>query len=152
QVRESGGGEAGRLAVLVVSVPRRIVREYLDALEAAGVRPKSVGIAAVALGDYAAFCRGPSDEPLAIVSPTGRDLEVAVFVERRLIADHVLRDGAVPSAAELDEMVRRDLAEVFRTAEGPIHVLHAGPAPVAVPAVDVGADDAGAPTDLFELA
>ncbi|MGH7894340.1 MAG: hypothetical protein ACREQL_06705, partial [Candidatus Binatia bacterium] len=29
QVRESGGGEAGRLAVLIVSVPRRIVQEYV---------------------------------------------------------------------------------------------------------------------------
>jgi Tfp pilus assembly protein PilN len=144
QVRESGGGEAGRLAVLVVSVPRRVVREYLDALELAGVRPKTVGIAAVALGDYAAFCRGPSDAPFAIMTPSGRDFELAVFVERQLIADHVLRDGLTPTAAELDEMIRRDLAEVFRAPEGEVEVLYAG-APLSAASVD------GTP-DLFTLA
>ena len=36
QVRESGQGETGRLAVLVVSVPRRVVRQYVEALEQAG--------------------------------------------------------------------------------------------------------------------
>ena len=151
QMRESGGGEAGRLAVLVVSVPRRVVREYLDALEKAGLRPKAVGIAAVALGDYAAFCRGPSDAPLAIMTPSGRDLELAVFVDRQLIADHVLRDGLTPTAAELDEMVRRDLAEVFRAPEGAIEVLHAGAPPLSPVNVDGGVDGDGA-SDLFAMA
>ncbi len=145
QVRESGGGEEGRLAVLVVSVPRRVVREYLEALEVAGVRPKAVGIAAVALGDYAAFCRGRSDAPLAIMTPSGRDFELAVFVERQLVADHVLRDAIAPSAAELDEMIRRDLAEVFQAADVPVELLHAGGAPASPEA-------ANGSIDLFTLA
>ena len=37
QVRTSGEGEAARLAVLVVSVPRRLIQLYLDALDGAGL-------------------------------------------------------------------------------------------------------------------
>ena len=117
QVRESGGGEAGRLAVLIVSVPRRVVTEYVDALEAAGARPKAVVIAASALGDYTAFCRGSLEAPLGVVMRSGADLEVALFAERQLVASHALRGGSVPPAVELQQMVRRDLAEVFHPSQ-----------------------------------
>jgi Tfp pilus assembly protein PilN len=125
QVRESGGGEAGRLAVLIVSVPRRVVTEYVDALEAAGARPKAVVIAASALGDYAAFCRGKLDAPLAMVVQSGADLEVALFAERQLVASHALRGGVVPSPGELQQMVRRDLAEVFHPSQVAVEMLYA---------------------------
>ena len=128
-----------------VEVPRRVVRGYLEALERAGVRPKAVVIAAVALGDYAAFCRGRSDGSLAIMTPSGGDLELAVFVERQLIADHVLRETTAPSLAEVDELIRRDLAEVFQGVEGPIELLHAGVAAVLPEA-------ANGSSDLFALA
>src|SRR6185369_13556392 len=125
QVRESGGGEAGRLAVLIVSVPRRVVTEYVDALEAAGARPKAVVIAASALGDYAAFCRGTLDAPLGMVVQSGAELEVALFAERQLIASHALRGTSVPSPTELQQMVRRDLAEVFHPAQVAVEMLYA---------------------------
>jgi general secretion pathway protein L len=125
QVRESGGGDGGRLAVLIISVPRRVVTEYVDALEAAGARPKAVVIAASALGDYAAFCRGALDAPLGMVVQSGADLEVAVFAERQLVASHALRGGVVPSPAELQQMVRRDLAEVFHPAQVAVEMLYA---------------------------
>ncbi|MBI3769318.1 MAG: PilN domain-containing protein [Deltaproteobacteria bacterium] len=125
QVRESGGGEAGRLAVLIVSVPRRVVTEYVDALEAAGARPKAVVIAAAALGDYAAFCRGTLEAPLAMVVQSGVDLEVALFAERQLVASHALRGGVVPSPGELQQIVRRDLAEVFHPSQVAVEMLYA---------------------------
>jgi len=126
QVRESsGGGESGRLAVLIVSVPRRVVTEYVDALEAAGARPKAVVIGAAALGDYAAFCRGTLDAPLGMVVQSGAELEVALFAERQLIASHALRGTSVPSPTELQQMVRRDLAEVFHPAQVAIEMLYA---------------------------
>lgn len=125
QVRESGGGETGRLAVLIVSVPRRVVTEYVDALEAAGARPKSVVISATALGDYAAFCRGTLDAPLAMVVQSGVDLEVALFAERQLVASHALRGGVLPSPGELQQMVRRDLAEVFHPSQVAVEMLYA---------------------------
>jgi len=126
QVRESsGGGESGRLAVLIVSVPRRVVTEYVDALEAAGARPKAVVIGAGALGDYAAFCRGTLDAPLGMVVQSGAELEVALFAERQLVASHALRGTAVPSPAELQQMVRRDLAEVFHPAQVAVEMLYA---------------------------
>ncbi len=126
QVREStSGGETGRLAVLIVSVPRRVVTEYVDALEAAGARPKAVVIGAAALGDYAAFCRGSLDAPLGMVVQSGAELEVALFVERQLVASHALRGTAVPAPAELQQMVRRDLAEVFHPAQVAVEMLYA---------------------------
>jgi Tfp pilus assembly protein PilN len=125
QVRESGGGEAGRLAVLIVSVPRRVVTEYIDALESAGARPKAVVIAAGALGDYTAFCRGSLDSPLALVVQSGTDLEVALFADRQLVASHALRGGVTPSPGELQQMVRRDLAEVFHPTQVAVEMLYA---------------------------
>ena len=124
-MRESDGGEAGRLAVLLVCVPRRVVREYVEALEVAGVRPKAVVIAAGALGDYAAFCRGTLDAPLALVARSGTDLELALFAERQLIASHALRGVAMPSVPELQQMVRRDLSEVFHAPEMAVELLYA---------------------------
>jgi Tfp pilus assembly protein PilN len=122
QVRESGQGENGRLAVLVVSVPRKVVRQYVDALETAGIRPKSVAVAAAALGDYAAFCRGALAQPVALLVRDGAEGELAVFVERQLVASHAFR-GHSPSTTEVNAMVRRDLAEVFHVVEAPIDLL-----------------------------
>ncbi len=144
QMRESGQGEAGRLAVLVVSVPRRIVRQYVEALEQAGVRAKSVVIAAGALGDYTAFCRGALAQPVALLVRDGGDGELAVFVDRQLVASHALR-GKV-STTEINAMVRRDLAEVFHVVEAPVDLL-VGASPNGVPAA---ADDGT--LDLFALA
>jgi len=145
QVRESGGGEAGRLAVLIVSVPRRVVTEYVDALEAAGARPKAVVIAASALGDYTAFCRGNLQAPLGVVVQSGADLEVALFAERQLVASHALRGGSVPSAVELQQMVRRDLAEVFHPSQVAVEILYAT-------AQGRGAEEADSAGELLALA
>jgi general secretion pathway protein L len=144
QVRESGQGENGRLAVLVVSVPRRVVRQYVDAVEQAGVRAKSVVVAAAALGDYTAFCRGALAEPVALLVRDGREGELAVFVERQLVASHALR-GTVPSTTEVNAMVRRDLAEVFHAVEAPVDLLVAA-SPNGTPAAPEGT------LDLFALA
>ncbi len=146
QVRESGGGEAGRLAVLIVSVPQRVVREYMEALAIAGVRPKAVVVAAAALGDYTAFCRGSLENPVAVVARSGADFELAVFVEHQLIASHALRGAALPAPAELQEMVRRDLAEVFHATQVPVETLYAMvPNGAAPPPADT-------PADLFTIA
>ncbi len=144
QVRESGPGENGRLAVLVVSVPRRVVRQYVDALEAAGIRPKSVVVAAAALGDYTAFCRGALAQPVALLVRDGDEGELAVFVERQLVANHSFR-GHAPSTAEVNAMVRRDLAEVFHAVEAPVDLLVAA-TPNGTPASPDGT------LDLFALA
>lgn len=144
QVRESGQGENGRLAVLVVSVPRRVVHQYVEALEQAGVRPKSVVVAAAALGDYTAFCRGALAQPVALLVRDGADGELAVFVERQLVASHALR-GMAPSTAEVNAMVRRDLAEVFHVVEAPVDLLVAAHAN-GTPAVPEGT------ANLFALA
>jgi len=144
QMRESGQGETGRLAVLVVSVPRRVVHQYVEALDKAGIRTKSVVVAAAALGDYTAFCRGALDQPVALMVRDGRDSELAVFVDDQLVASHVLRGGSVPSVAELNAMVRRDLAEVFHAVEAPVDLL-VGTSPNGTAAPDGTAD-------LFALA
>jgi Tfp pilus assembly protein PilN len=144
QMRESGQGENGRLAVLVVSVPRRVVRQYVEALEPAGIRPKSIVVAAAALGDYTAFCRGELAAPVALLTRDGGEGELAVFVERQLVSSHALR-GQVPSTAEVNAMVRRDLAEVFHVVETPVDLL------VAASRNGTGASPEGT-IDLFALA
>ena len=60
------------------------------------MRPKSVVVAAAALGDYTAFCRGALAQPVALLVRDGSDGELAVFVERQLIASHALRGGMRP--------------------------------------------------------
>jgi Tfp pilus assembly protein PilN len=161
QVRESGQGENGRLAVLVVSVPRRVVRQYVDALEAAGLRPKSVVVAAAALGDYTAFCRGALAQPVALLVRDGSEGELAVFVERQLISSHAFR-GHEPSTAEINAMVRRDLAEVFHVVEAPVDLLVAASrngngvvSPIAEGTLDLFALASGrldAPPSFFDAA
>jgi Tfp pilus assembly protein PilN len=126
QVRESGVGEAARLAILLVCVPRRVVNQYVGALELAGTRPKAIVISAAALGDYVAFCRGPLDMPIAVGARSSTELELAVFVQGKLIASHALRGGAPPPPAEVQAIVQRDLAEVFAPNEGSVEVLAAG--------------------------
>ena len=145
QMRESGQGETGRLAVLVVSVPRRIVHQYVEALEKAGIRTKSVVVAAAALGDYTAFCRGALEQPVALMIRDGRDSELAVFLDDQLVASHGLRGGSVPSVAEMNAMVRRDLAEVFHAVDAPVDLL-VGASPNGTSAVPDGT------LDLFALA
>jgi len=157
QVRISGAGESGRLAVLVVSVPRQVVQGYVQALELAGMRPKAVVIAAGALGDYVAFCRGPIAGPVALVSGDGGPGELALFVEQHLVASHALRAGAAPSRPELQAMLRRDLAEVFYPTDAEVEILGAvsgngGPAPPDVTAdlVALASGRLEAPPEFFE--
>jgi len=104
-----------------------VVRGYIDALETVGVRPKAVVTAAGALGDYAAFCRHMFAAPLALVAHSGSELELALFVDRQLIASHVLRGAAIPPAAELEQMLRRDLSEVFHPSEAAVELLYTEP-------------------------
>jgi Tfp pilus assembly protein PilN len=144
--------------VLIVSVPRRVVTEYVDALDAAGARPKAVVMGAAALGDYAAFCRGTLDAPLGIVVQSGSEFEVALFAERQLVASHALRGGVLPSAGELQQMVRRDLAEVFHPSQVAVEMLYATANGAAAGATAEGAGELvalangrlDAPAEFFE--
>jgi len=152
QVRASGEGETARLAVLVVSVPRRLIQLYVDALDGAGMRPKAVGITAGALGDYTAFCRGTLEGPVALVAgPNGGPIELATFLDERLVASHVLRDSARPSFGDLQAMVRRDLEAVFQSIDTEVEILEAGSRESSVSdLVDVARGRLDAPPEFFE--
>jgi Tfp pilus assembly protein PilN len=147
QLRESGDREAGRLAVLVLCVPQRVVRQYVGALEVVGMRPKAVVVAAGALGDYVAFCRGALEAPTALLLQTGAERELALFLGGRLIASHALRPGTAATQDAVMALCRRDLGEVFHASEGPIDLLVAGG-----PSSDGSAETADAAThDLRRL-
>src|SRR5207247_393539 len=47
-----------RLEILLMCIPREIVRVHLEALEDAFVRPRGVVLTSTAIADYLAFCRG----------------------------------------------------------------------------------------------
>jgi Tfp pilus assembly protein PilN len=140
QVRASGTGETARLAVLLICVPQRVVRQYVGALEAVGMRPKAIVVSAGALGDFAAFCLGGLEPPTAVLAGLGNESELALFVDGRLVADHALDADAAGDDARIQALCQRDLAEVFHVTEGPVRVLR-------VPAPDDGAGES-----LFALA
>lgn len=153
EVRESPPGDTARLSILVVCVPRRVVDGYVQALEGAGMRPKAIVIPAAALGDYAAFCRGNLEAPVALALRSAPDVvEVALFVHGTLVASHALRGPQTPSAAEVQALLRRDLSEVFEPREGPIEVLTAGVAfESAGGAPELGGDLAALAHDHLEV-
>jgi Tfp pilus assembly protein PilN len=125
QLRQSGGGDAGRLAVLLISVPQRIVRQYMGALEGVGMRPKAISISAGTLGDFAAFCLGDLSAPTALIGGSGDARELALFVDGQLAASHVLEGAGARDDASLQALCRRDLAEVFHSDDKPVRVLRA---------------------------
>lgn len=96
-VREIGGE---RLEVLLVACPADVVREHLQALEDAFVRPRAVVLTSMALADYVAFCRGDGEQPIGLVVEEARGTELAVVRDGRLLASQLLpRRGAGDDAA-----------------------------------------------------
>lgn len=131
QVRQSGGGEAGRLAVLLICVPQRIVRPYMSALEGVGMRPKAISVSAGALGDLGAFCLGDLRAPTALVGGDGDAYEIALFLEGQLVASHAVDGPTARDEAQIAALCARDLAEVFHSGEEPVRIFSVG-------ATDVG--------------
>src|SRR5262249_10157573 len=68
-----------RLEVLLMCIPREVVRTYLEALEDAFVRPRGIVLASTAIADYLAFCRGGQNGPIGLLVSAGEAVELALL-------------------------------------------------------------------------
>jgi general secretion pathway protein L len=100
-----------RIEVLLVCVPREIIRGYLDALEEAGVRPRAIGLPSTALADYVAFCRGGAALGMGVVIDFPDATEIALFAGGRLVASQLVPGTRASNPAALERSLSRQLAD-----------------------------------------
>jgi hypothetical protein len=100
-----------RVEVLVLALPRAVVQGYLDALDAANVRPRRVVLASTAIADYVTFCRGDAAAPLGIVVATPSATEVALVANGRLLASQLVPTARAADGAALERAIARQMAD-----------------------------------------
>jgi general secretion pathway protein L len=106
-----------RLEVLLMCVPRDVVRGYLDALEEAFVRPRGIVLASTAIADYVAFCRGEERCSLGLVLAAAGGVELALVNEGRLVASQLLPGERGAEPAVVARSLARELADAALAAE-----------------------------------
>jgi Tfp pilus assembly protein PilN len=107
-----------RIEVLLMCIPREVVREYLDALGDAFVRPRGIVLASTAIADYLAFCQGGEARgPIGLMIGDGRSIELALLANGRLVASQLLPAGHVAGPADLSRSIARQLADGAVAAE-----------------------------------
>ena len=107
-----------RIEVLLMCIPREVVRVYLEALGDAFVRPRGIVLASTAIADYLAFCRGGEARgPIGLMIGDGRSVELALLSDGRLLASQLVPAQHVGGAAELSRSLARQLADGAVAAE-----------------------------------
>jgi general secretion pathway protein L len=99
---------AGKLDVLVISVPRRIVVEALAALELAEVRARSVAIAPVATFDFLRFCTQEDDEQVVALVEDSGTVEFDYFARATVVASHLVRPDEVATPGAISRLVSHE--------------------------------------------
>jgi general secretion pathway protein L len=105
-----------RLEVLLMCIPREVVRGYLDALEDALVRPRGIVLASTAIADFVTFCRGQAG-PLGLLVSAPGAMEVALLSGGQLVSSQLLPARRLADAAALERSVARQLADQALPAE-----------------------------------
>ncbi len=100
-----------RVEVLLVSVPRAVIRGYLDALEEAGVRPRAIGLPSTALADFVAFCRRGAPSGIGLVIGSSDSTEIALFAGGRMVASQLVPAARATDRAVLERSLARQLAD-----------------------------------------
>jgi general secretion pathway protein L len=100
-----------RIEVLLVSVPREVIRGYLDALEDAGVRPRAIGLPSTALADLVAFCLGGAPTGMGLVIGSSDATEIALFAAGRLVASQLVPAARAMDRTVLERSLARQLAD-----------------------------------------
>ncbi|MBM4246913.1 MAG: hypothetical protein FJ148_24495 [Deltaproteobacteria bacterium] len=103
-VREAGG----KLDVLVISVPRRVVAEVLAALEQADIRARSVAISPAAILDFLRYTTKEDDEHAVALVEDGAGVEFDYVARGTLIASHLVRGEEVASAPQISRLVSQE--------------------------------------------
>jgi len=147
-----------RLEILLMCIPREVVRVHLEALEDAFVRPRGIVLASTAIADYLAFCRGETAAPIGLLITSDEAIELALVKEGRLVASQVVPASRVATPADLSRSLARQLADGFLAPED-VQLYHwrlangAGPELPALGDGDLLALAAGrleAPREFFE--
>src|SRR5262249_24094441 len=105
-----------RLEVLLMCIPREVVRGYLEALEEALVRPRGIVLASTAITDFVTFCRGETG-PLGLLVSAPGAMEVTLLSGGRLLSSQLVPAKRLADAAALERSVARQLADQALPAE-----------------------------------
>ena len=138
-MRDAGAGR--ELDVLLIAVPRAIVTDHLNALEAANVRARSVSITPVALLDLVSFCPGGESAQVAILTDDGGAIELDIVAGRTLVSSHLVRAEEVGSAAAVRRLVA-DEALPLGPRRGELPVYLWGDLVAQIPSTEPSASDA----------
>jgi general secretion pathway protein L len=107
-----------RIEVLLMCIPREVVRVYLETLGDAFVRPRGIVLASTAIADYLAFCQGGDARgPIGLMIGDGRSVELALLSNGRLVASQLVPAQQIASPAELSRSLARQLADGAVAAE-----------------------------------
>ena len=106
-----------RLEILLMCIPREIVRVHLEALEDAFVRPRGIVLTSTAIADYLAFCRGGTAAPIGLLIGSDEAVELALLKEGRLVASQLVPACRVATPADLSRSLARQLADGFLAPE-----------------------------------
>jgi len=106
-----------RLEVLLMCIPREVVRVHLEALEDAFVRPRGIVLASTAIADYLAFCSSDAPGPVGLLLGGGEAVELALLTDGRLVASQLMPASRLASANDLSRSLARELADGLVSAE-----------------------------------
>jgi len=91
-----------RIEVLLLCLPREVIRSYLEALEEAEVRPRSIVLPSVAIADYVAFCQGDATSAMGFIVGTPEATELALVAGGRLLSSQVVPTARLIEPGALD--------------------------------------------------
>ena len=102
---------AERIEVLVMCVPQAVVREHLDALEDALLRPRGVVVSSAAIADFFCFCCQDVLGPVGFLLGADEGLEFALLAERRLVSSIVMPAARTEAEADIARLIAREITD-----------------------------------------
>jgi Tfp pilus assembly protein PilN len=146
---------AERIEVLVMCLPQVVVREHLDALEDAFLRPRGVVVSSAAVADFFYFCRESASGPVGFLFGTNGDLEFTLLADQQLVSSVVLPSSRTQGEDDVARLVSRELtdalvglADVALYTAGPSN--GSGPLMGADQLLPLAQDRLDAPAEFFE--
>jgi Tfp pilus assembly protein PilN len=147
---------AERVEVLVMCLPQAAVREYLEALEDALVRPRGVVVSSAAIADFFCFCREGASGPVGFLLRTDGDMEFALLAERRLVSSVLFPTSRAKGEGDFARLLTREITdELLGVGDLTLYRLGSanGASPVSFLAAEellpIGQDRFDAPPDFF---
>lgn len=102
---------AERIEVLVMCVPQAVVREHLEALEDALLRPRGVVVSSAAIADFFCFCCEDAKGPVGFLLGADGGLEFTLLAERRLVSSVVMPATRAEAEADLARLIVREITD-----------------------------------------